>query len=288
MKKYLSMLAFAAGAFMIASCSGSEADEDTNNDPKVMTFKISSPSASSKTRAAVEDLKLDGHDNTVIWEGNELISVFGNTNYANHKFEYKTSTVSSATFTGPAFESDNYFVLYPYQAGATFDGTTITATIPSVQQATSKSFDPLAAICGGTGSKSATEISLKHACAFLAVTTTAACEYIRIETVDNNWYFSGGVQLNESSGGTPITISGTTGGEKFVQLQADRTETTPTKTFPADTYLIAIASSKNFPKFKIIVKYPGKKPIYATGANATEQFNAGTINNLGEIPVPAS
>lgn len=288
MKKYLSMLAFAAGSFMLGSCSSSDADEEIiNNDPKVMSFKVASPSASVSSRAKIENINatpLYG-----IWEAGDELSVFGNADNNNHKFTYvsQAGAANSAKFEGTAFESDTYYLLYPYQENASINGVNVTATIPTVQKATKGSFDPKAALCGNRGSKDA-NIILKHACAFLMIETEIGnCDYIKIEPIvdeNNPWYFTGGVVLEYSSSGAKIIkIDSTTHAEKYAMLTADGTEgcTTP---FPPGKYLIAIASSDSFPKFKVSARYTGKSEVHSTSTGNENVFTAGSVCNLGTVP----
>lgn len=283
MKKYLSMLAFVAGSFMIASCSGSEAEEEIKNDSKIMTIKVSAPTTAVGSRAKIEDINASSL--FVKWENNDEVSIFGDADHSNHKFRYSEagSGANIAVFKGPDFESTNCFVLYPHQDDATFDGTKIHATIPSVQKATKNTFDPKAAICGEKGTKAAFEtsggISLKHACAFLQITTEEDCEYINV-SVDSDWYFTGGIDISESSSGVAVTINSSTGGKKYAKLTADGTEEC-TKTFPAGTYLIAIASSTSFPQFKVTVQYKNKAAITSTSSSSSNNFSSAYVYNLG-------
>lgn len=291
MKKYLSMLAFAAGAFMIASCSGSEADEEINNDPKVITFKISSPSTTPSSRACIDGLNI-GRTNDVIWQANDAISVFGNSDLTNHKLICKLgSTNNEGQFVGDAFDSDTYYFMYPYQADATFDGTTLTAKIPTIQKATKGSFDPQAAICGGKANKGANSVSLAHACTFFVLETDERyqCEYIKLEPVSStDWFCTGGVKLKESSSGTAITISAETGGESYVKLTADGTDNCST-TFDPGKYLMAVASSTQFPQLKVTVKYQGvAQKLVSTTQSTSLTLTAGNLYNLGKATVPTT
>lgn len=291
MKKYLSMLAFAAGAFMIASCSGSEADEEINNDPKVMKFKISSSSTTPSSRACVKTLNLEGTSD-VIWQANDAISVFGNSDHNNHKLICELgSTNNEGQFVGDAFDSDTYYFMYPYQADATFDGTILTAKIPTIQKATLNSFDPQAAICGGKADKGSNSVSLSHACTFFVLETDERyqCEYIKLEpATSTEWYCTGGVKLNGSSSGTAITISAETGGASYVKLTADGTDNCST-TFGPGKYLMAAASSTHFPQLKVTVKYKDVAQKLVSTTTATSlTLTAGNLYNLGKATVPTT
>lgn len=286
MKKYLFMLAFLAGSFILASCSGSEADEEVYNDPNIMTLRIASPSTTVSSRAKIDDIEAIAP--AVIWESTDQISVFGNADHSNHQFTYDKAGNRSniADFKGTSFESSTYYCMYPYQSDATFDGTNIKATIPTVQKATKGSFDPKAAICGQKADHGTTSVSFKHACSFFQIETQGNCEYIVIEPVAATWYFVGGVSLSLSSAGTPITISDKTGGKQKVKLTADGTEGC-TSTFEAGKYLIAFASSTKFPKLKVTVKYSAKDTaISAESSTSGMDFAAGFVYSLGTVPAP--
>lgn len=287
MNKFFATLAFAASTIIFAACSSNDTDDIINdvidNEPKTMSFLVGTPSSNS--RAVVSGLN-DNATPTINWEESDYIRVWGSgseTGYPYAFSSYTTSFHNYAAFTGTAFDASKYFLMYPNQTDATFDGTSnITATIPTIQTATLNSFDPNAAICMGATEGKEESVTILHACAFLKITTVKDCRSITISaknknTDGTNWKVAGKVGIEPSSAGAKIVDFSEAA--DAVKLTADGTAN-PSTTFPAGTYLIAIITSTHFPGLDV-------KVDYADNTNAdksTDQifsFSAATIYNLG-------
>lgn len=282
MNKYFAMLTFAACSLFIAACSNNDTDDVINNESKEMSFLVGAPS--SDTRAVVDNL--DSQNPAVNWEGTDKILVWGLDQNSSHEFSFSNygKYHNYAAFTGTAFTADKYYIMYPKQDGATFDGNgNITATIPSIQKATLNSFDPNAAICAGaTEGQNDRSVSILHACAFLKITTVKDCRSITVSAIDNTvdgaeWKVAGKVTIQASSTGAKIT--GYSEAVETVKLTADGTAS-PSTTFPAGTYLIAIITSTKFPGINVKVDYADNTNADKSSSN-TFQFNAANIYNLG-------
>lgn len=288
MNKFLTMLAFAASTMFMAACSSDDTDDVVNDETKEMSFLVGAPSAGS--RAVVSGLETQNP--AVNWEGTDKIYVWGQGQTESHVFEFQKygNYHNYAAFTGTAFTAEKYYIMYPKQDGATFDGNgNITAIIPTVQKATLGSFDPDAAICAGaTEGQSDRSVSILHACAFLKITTTKDCRSITVAPHDISvdgaeWKVAGKVTIQASSTGAKIT--GYSEAEGTVKLTADGTAS-PSSTFPQGTYLIAIITSTKFPGIHVTVDYADGTKAEQTNTSAL-QFNAATIYNLG-IATPNS
>ena len=251
---------------------------------------VGSPSTDN-TRAVIDNLikKNPGVD----WQETDKVFVWGlgSTTASTFSFKQYGNYHNYALFEGTASPATKYYVMYPNQAGATFDGSgIISATIPHVQKATLMSFDPAAALCtGATEGQEDASVSIAHACAFLYITTKTDCKSITFKPTGTNsngkpWFVTGDVKLVTSSSGCAIKIEDTANGYNYVKLTADGTENCES-TFPAGTYVMAIASSTKFPGFEITVDYglgennPHVSRVY------TKQFNAGFVYNLGTAEV---
>ncbi len=288
MNKYFAMLAFAASAMMISSCTSSDGDEGVGEITKIKSFVVSSPSSGSR---AVVSGDVNDESPKVHWEETDKINVWGSgatTKYVYH-FTKHGNYKNYAAFEGTAFTAPKYYLMYPAQEGATFDGNgKITATIPTYQKARANSFDPDAAICSGaTAGQTDTSVGLKHACAFFKITTVKDCQYVKVSPVGTSstgeqWYMTGGINLTTSSSGSAITISEATGGVGYVVLNAEGKESCST-TFSAGTYLIAFASSTQFPGIKIEVLYADGTKAETTNSSTIDgvSFTSGGIYNLG-------
>lgn len=71
---------------------------------------------------------MEGAD--VRWSANDALGIFSGTKFVNAKFTTKDDNAASATFTGDATDAEGTeaakaFAYYPYAAGATLEGTTV-------------------------------------------------------------------------------------------------------------------------------------------------------------------
>jgi len=275
MNRIFYLLACAASTLFVASCSYSESSDLTKNTPVEMSFTVGAPS--STTRAVVVGVN-DQQNPAVNWETTDKIYVWGlGSTYASTFSQSQFGKYHNySTFTGTIIPAEKYWIMYPNQVGASFDGVdVISATIPNCQKAVSGSFDPAAAICtGATKGQDDASVSIKHACAFLKITTTQDCYSV---TVSGNAEMTGDVKIQTSPSGNSLSFDDNT--YTYVKLTADGTENCTT-TFPAGTYLMAIAPNEGFPGFTVVVDYGTSTPT-VTNSN-TIQFNAAYIYNLGE------
>lgn len=292
MNRFYTFLSCAIGCILFTSCSSEEIDE-MDNTPRVMTFRVAAPD-SDNTRAVVYNL--ESPNPTVNWEETDQVLVWGSGSTASSTFNFTGfgNYKNYGLFVGEYTKADKYYIMYPNQEGATFDGSSIiSATIPSCQKATPMSFDPAAALCtGATEGQEDTSVSIAHACAFLKITTTAPCYSVTVTPAGNNngkeWLVTGGVKLVTSSSGCKINIEDSSTGKSYVKLTADGTENCKT-TFPAGTYLMAIASSTKFPGIHIVVDYGlDNNPEVTKYPEGGIQFNAAFVYNLGTANAPVS
>lgn len=97
---------------------------------------------------------MEGAD--VRWSANDALGIFSGTKFVNAKFTTKDDNAASATFTGDATDAEGTeaakaFAYYPYAAGATLEGTTVSGLeIPAVQTFAEGTFattlNPMAAV----------------------------------------------------------------------------------------------------------------------------------------------
>lgn len=278
MNRVFYLLACAASALFVASCSDSESSDLTEKTPVEKSFTVGTPS--STTRAVVVGVN-DSQNPSVNWESTDKIYVWGLGSKTASTFSQSQfgKYHNYSTFTGTIIPAEKYWIMYPNQTGASFDGVdVISATIPNCQKAVSGSFDPAAAICtGATEGQDDASVSIKHACAFLKITTTQPCYSVTVSpATDATWKVTGDVNIQTSSSGNSLSFADNT--YSYVKLTADGTENCTT-TFPAGTYLMAIAPSTGFPGFTVVVDYGTSTPT-VTKENKI-QFNAAYIYNLG-------
>lgn len=129
MKQITAILYLAVLTAMVSACSEDELADNTQPSGKVPMEFYANTDASTRTELTTE--------NAVYWEANDAISLFDPT---NNQFS-TTQSGQSVTFTGEATPAEGtYYALYPYDANAQIEGTTITTTLPAEQDARAGSF----------------------------------------------------------------------------------------------------------------------------------------------------
>jgi len=217
MKKhvFIGLLAIAA---MAASCTKTEAPAPVESDGLVQR----------DFSALVTKTALSG--NSVVWQDDDEISVFagGTANAAGGaEYELKSSSGSSATFTGSVAEATEYYAVYPYSASNAYDGTaTLTASVPVEQVITSGSFAPGAAVVVGRSGLDYT-FPFQNAVALLKVTLDDSMSGAsKIEVSGNNGeaiagaftaaYSGSAFSFADAASGTSTTVSLVYEGGSFV------------------------------------------------------------------------
>lgn len=186
---------------VLASACVKEPSLSGDTDLISMTF---SADTDPVTRTA---LHTDGK--SVHWTTGDRISVFAVTSgipSVPQTFSASGLNGGSAIFTGSTSASaDSFVALYPYDATATYDGTTLTTTIPTVQTAVKGSFaDDLNLMVAST-SKAESHFIFQNLCALIKVTIPEAAadddlskiSSIRIRSAQN---LTGTVTYNASTG----------------------------------------------------------------------------------------
>lgn len=165
MKKYI--LAFAAVAAMLASCSQDDHLEIAGNDTANSTPQpITTIYASSEngTRAAV-----NGNDRTqILWQDGDEMKVFSSGMTASYSLIDGAGTTSGVFENAESSITRIKAIMYPYQEDATCKNNKLSFEIPTVQEGVTGSFDKNAAIMYAIGSSANPQLSL--AVNFLKVT----------------------------------------------------------------------------------------------------------------------
>ena len=125
MKKYIFLLPVIAVSF---ACSPQEMQSpDESGYGSEITLNARFEEAPSRT-TLVDETK-------VYWMPSDEIKVFAGTSSA--RFSSDISDISATcNFTGTLGPADKYLAFYPYQEQVSYDGSVLTATLPSVQTAT--------------------------------------------------------------------------------------------------------------------------------------------------------
>ena len=249
-------------------------DEATDGGVKKPLTFIATSDGSGQSSKASERMKTQLHPdqgNAVTFSAEDAISVFDGV--GNNKFT-TTGAGASVTFTGVAAEAANYTALYPYQAGATMSGSTITATLPTTQTAQSMTYDPQAALSIATTTKAAMTFNFKNVCALVKLTTTEPLAKIVFKG-NNGEKVAGAVSIGVSD-----TPTATGDAESVTLLPAS-----PATTIAAGTYYIAVLP-QTFDKGFTVEAYKTSSATTADFAFSKDfaiTLTRSRILNIGEV-----
>lgn len=155
---------------------------------------------------------MEGAD--VRWSANDALGIFSGTKFVNAKFTTKDDNAASATFTGDATDAEGTeaakaFAYYPYAAGATLEGTTVSGLeILAVQTFAEGTFattlNPMAAV-----SEDHTSLAFRSVGAVLRFKLTGTDTFNKLILTGNNDESIAGAYALDFSGEVPaMTFSG--------------------------------------------------------------------------------
>lgn len=155
---------------------------------------------------------MEGAD--VRWSANDALGIFSGTKFVNAKFTTKDDNAASATFTGDATDAEGTeaakaFAYYPYAAGATLEGTTVSGLeIPAVQTFAEGTFattlNPMAAV-----GEDHTSLAFRSVDAVLRFKLTGTDTFNKLILTGNNDESIAGAYALDFSGEVPaMTFSG--------------------------------------------------------------------------------
>ena len=157
-------------------------------------------------------------DNSVNWDSGDEISIF----FEDGRHS-KFSTVSlkdngrTAIFSGLGTESASYYALYPYDDDNAISGTTMTATLPSLQKGVAGTFDQKTNL---SAAKSSTQdlyfMNLGSLVGF-SVNAYNGATSVRLESLDGQTLMSGSVSV-DLSGDVPAMTVNADGGQNYVEM----------------------------------------------------------------------
>lgn len=156
MKKYI--LAFAAVAAMLASCSQDDNLEAVENGTENDTPQpITTIHASSEygTRAAV-----NGDGTQILWQDGDKVGVINSSIAAPFTLTNGAGTTSGEFYNAQSGITSIDAVMYPYQENASYTNSKLSFEIPTVQKGVLGSFDKNAAIMYSLGSSASQQLSL--------------------------------------------------------------------------------------------------------------------------------
>lgn len=202
MKRFL--LVFGCGAILAASVS---CTKDTTVAPEVKKGAIEIIASVDGTRTSLEGAN-------VLWSANDALGIFSGTKFVNAQFTTTDDKSASATFTGDATDAEGTeaakaFAYYPYAAGATLEGTTVSGLeIPAEQTFSEGTFattlNPMAAV-----GEDHTTLAFRSVAAVLRFKLTGTDTFNKLILTGNNGESIAGAYALDFSGDVPaMTFSG--------------------------------------------------------------------------------
>lgn len=155
---------------------------------------------------------MEGAD--VRWSANDALGIFSGTKFVNAQFTTTDDKSASATFTGDATDAEGTeaakaFAYYPYAAGATLEGTTVSGLeIPAEQTFSEGTFattlNPMAAV-----GEDHTTLAFRSVAAVLRFKLTGTDTFNKLILTGNNDESIAGAYALDFSGEVPaMTFSG--------------------------------------------------------------------------------
>lgn len=194
---------------------------------------------------------LDGQ--SIVWSTSDHVKVFASADYDTPYNFAVTSTENSgrkATIEGLGTVSPEYYVLFPYQADAAFNGAEMTLTIPTDQAAVASSFGPSAnpAIAYIAGTE---ELLFKNVGALLAVNIQAAdVTGLKVESLDGTEMT--GLAQFDCAGSEPV-LNDFVGGQGKAYVQ--------TTVSGAGVYYLVVAPGSYTGGFRLTFTKSGYKAV---------------------------
>ena len=264
--KTLRYFAFAA-AILAAACAKEEPAPEQHS-VKEITFTADNGGNYTKTQLVENE-----NGAAVEWCGGDKISVFDGAS-ANREFTTENGG-ATATFSGKATEvaeGGYWYAVYPYAAANSISGTTITTTLPDVQEVASN------AVADGvnvTAAKSATTaFSFKNLCGLIRVEVPADFAELKSITINSDKAIAGEFTV-DCSGEAPVFGAAGAEAVKSVTLsKKDGSVLTAGNWYVAafpGTHNICISLTDNNGKTVIL------------GGNVNVKVQASKITGVGEV-----
>lgn len=264
MKQIKAILYLAVLTAMVSACSEDELADNTQPSGKVPMEFYANTDASTRTELTT--------GNAVYWEANDTISLFDPTG-ANNQFS-TTQSGPSVTFTGEAIPAEGtYYALYPYDANAQIEGTTITTTLPAEQMARAGSFaqglNPSVATADATNN-----LFFKNVCALVKFTLGGSTEVARATLCGNNGEALAGPLTIDASADAPTATVDVSFGKTVVELAGPLTS--------GSTYYFVVAPGTLSGGLTLTL-YDGDGKFWKETSDNSATLTAGRILNLDTL-----
>lgn len=266
-------IAFVVLATLLQACQVHQMPEDIPETPETPelvehTLYASTPGEEDPATRTVLD---SGNDRKILWSaGGESISILPS---AGGNYEFTGDNVeaaSSAAFTGSGPGAlGSYVALYPYNSSASYDGTSVSTTLPASQTGKAGSFADgyLITADDATGN----HISFNHVCSGLRFQVSR--DDIKSVTIrgNNGEKIAGDFCFSFPSEDTPVAQDAT---EEYVTLTA-----LGGGCFETGEYYYIVVLPTTFTKgFTLTADYG--KQVGELRFNSSVTFTAGTFKNI--------
>ncbi|MBR5735986.1 MAG: hypothetical protein IKX60_04240 [Bacteroidales bacterium] len=222
MKRLAKVFGFAALMLFVISCTENIVPESgiSGNDKTVVTISASTEQSASSTKTSLND------DVKIVWTAGDGIALLAPG--VNYEFRTSESLLKDgglrADFTHEgSIAKQSYYAVYPYSSSASFNGTTITAELPTEQTAVAGSFAEGANLAVAY-SDAGNSFKFKNAAAMVKISFKAAAgahiRKITFRSLDENVLLSGSVALTPTlqDGAVSNVSLAVTSGVPYVSL----------------------------------------------------------------------
>ena len=230
--KCTSLLVAVVAAVAFVGCTSDDdfaPQRESSGVKQSLTFTANVDGGSAKCYAYGRQkthLMIDGC--SVAFDAGDAISVFDGA--GNNEFRTEDGG-TSVYLTGEAVETANYTALYPYQSGASLSGTTLTATLPTEQNAVADSYDPQANLSVATTTREAMSFGFKNVCALVQFDTAEPLKKVVFHG-NNSEKVAGALSIDMSNADAP-TVTGSATNITLLPAEGEAA-------IPAGTYYIAV------------------------------------------------
>ena len=273
-KSVLALAALAGLAGCAKEQSAAPATPDSNPDNAQVSLTLTAGQENAGTRAAI-----DAAESKVIdWTAGDKLSVFDGGNKNCSFILTAGEGTSTGTFSGFVTKTsdEGYAAIYPYQDGASWDGSTVSGvTLKYEQTAVAGSFDPEAALMCARSTTADGQLEFKNIVGYVKFTTDFACKKITLMSNSTADVLAGTVAV--TPGDEPAAAL-TLGASHKVSLSAENAG----EDIAAGTYYIALLPGTLENGFKLVFTDSEGKETYRGTSKALE-ITRNNVTNLGDI-----
>ncbi len=280
MKKAINRTLIALAALTgLAGCAKEQMSSPSINDNGKIALSFSAVKESAATKTQTGDTATDGDGvstTAVLWSEADSISVFDG-NAENCRFDLTGGALSSGgTFSGEVTKtsSSGYTALYPYQSGASWNGSVIHGvSLKAEQTAVPGSFDPEAALLCAQSTDKDGKLEFKSIVSYIKFEIKFECKKITLVSNSTSDILAGTADITPGDAPSAKVILGAS---HKVSLSAGSGNIAP------GTYYIAFFPGQLKNGFKLVFTLTDGKQTYG-GVESSVLIERNHIQPLGAI-----